>query len=136
MANSTYMNNILLDYKFGNQSPPSIPTRYFAIMTTMPSPSGGGVEVSGGSYARVSKTNNLTNFPAASGGTKNNAIEIDFGTPTADWAPVSTPALGIACYDAASGGNLLDYGLFTNPAVILNGVPFKINIGGGTFEVI
>ena len=34
---------------------------YLALFTAMPSDSGGGTEVSGGSYARVAITNNATN---------------------------------------------------------------------------
>jgi len=132
MPNSYYLDNIILDYKYGNQTPTSIPTRYLALFTTMPSPSGGQIEVTGGSYARVTITNNLTNFPAASSGSKRNAIAFTFPAPTADWGIV----LGAGFFDASTSGNLLDYGLFGTPISILSGDPaLVIAVNGGLFTV-
>lgn len=132
MPNSYYLDNIINDYKYGNQAIVSIPTRYLGLFTTMPTPAGGQVEVSGGSYARVTVTNNLTNFPASALGSKRNATAFTFPAPTADWGIV----LGAGWFDAISGGNLLDYGLFGTPISILNGDPaFVIAISGGLFKV-
>ena len=50
-------------------------------------------EVSGGSYARQSVTNDGTNWPAASSGEKANGEIIDFPTATADWGTVTHWAL-------------------------------------------
>lgn len=47
-------------------------------------PSNGGVEVSGGGYARVTVTNDVTNWPAASGGAKTGA-EQAFPVSTGAW---------------------------------------------------
>lgn len=55
-----------LDADFGSGTPA---TYYFALMTAMPTGSGGGTEftLSGSSsYVRIAKTNNATNFPNAS----------------------------------------------------------------------
>ncbi len=52
-----------LDSKFGSGTPATL---YGAMMTVIPLGDGsGGTEFTGGTYARVSKTNNATNFPAA-----------------------------------------------------------------------
>lgn len=131
MPNSTYLDNIILDYKYGNVVPTSIGNRYLALFTTMPTSAGGGVEVAGGSYARVLQVNNLTNFPAAVGGSKKNATAFNFGTATADWGVI----LGAGFYDALTSGNLLDFGLFGVPITVLNTNPFSIAINGGTFTV-
>jgi len=129
MANlSNYLANILLDYVKGGTGVTPPATTYFALMKTMPTASGGGVEVSGGSYARVAVTNNSSNWPASSGGSKTNANSINFGTATADWGTV----VGVAEFDASSGGNLLTFSTLNGgPVTILNGTPYSIPAGSG-----
>jgi len=62
-------------------------------------------EPSGGSYARVSVTNNSSNFDAASGGATANTNLITFPMATASWGTVTY--VGIC--DASTGGNLIAY---------------------------
>jgi len=109
-----------LDFRYGGGAPATI---YFALMTVAPTPSGGGTEVTGGSYARVALTNNATNFPAAATRQKRNGVAIDFGTATADWG---TSMPGVALYDASSGGNFLAFAEFASAVTVLNGQPFQI----------
>jgi hypothetical protein len=90
-----------LDYTFGGTaySGPGA-TIKFALMRTLPGPNGaGGVELSGSGYARVSVTNNSTNFPASTlgSGIKTNGAAIQFPAPTASWGTIA----GIAMYDDA-----------------------------------
>lgn len=93
----------LLDNEFGSGTPVTL---FLALFTTMPADDGsGGVEVSGGAYARVSVTNNNTNFPAASAGNpsvKNLAVSQSFVQATTTWGVVK----GIGWFDASSAGNL------------------------------
>lgn len=63
-------------------------------------------EASWTSYARVAVTNNATNFPAASGGSKSNGTAINFATPGS--GPQTVVAFGI--WDASTAGNLLYWG--------------------------
>lgn len=73
----------------------------------MPNDAGtGGVEVSGGGYARVSITNNTTNFPNASNGSKSNGTVITFPSATVAWGTV----VGWGIWDASTGGNLIAKG--------------------------
>jgi len=125
---SYYLCDELLDHVLSGAtwSPPG--TVYFALYTAAPTPAGGGTEVSGGSYARVAKTNNSTNFPAASNQTKKNATIIDFGTATADWGDI----VGMGILDAASGGNLLYYAPLTVQRTVRNGDSFSVAIDGLT----
>lgn len=87
---------------------------YIGLLTAAPSDSGGGTEVSGGSYARVTVANTLANWAGTqsagsttySTGTaaltsNNNAIT--FPSPTANWGSVTH--MGI--YDNLTSGNLL-----------------------------
>lgn len=65
---SNFLEGSLLDHVFGSVDYTPPVTFYVALFTVTPSDSGGGTEVSGGSYARVAMTNNPTNFPNASSG--------------------------------------------------------------------
>lgn len=92
----------ILDSQFGSGSPA---TWYFGLSTTQPNDDGTGfTEPSGGAYARVAKTNNATNFPAAatvSGVTsKSNGTKITFPDPTASWGSVGWYGI----FTASSGG--------------------------------
>lgn len=106
MSKSDYLENAILNHMFGGPDYVRPATVYIALYTAAPTDAGGGTEVSGGSYARVAVTNNATNFPAASGGSKSNGTAITFVTPTGSWGTVTH--FGI--FDAASAGNLLRYG--------------------------
>lgn len=119
-AMSDYLENKLIDQIFRAQTAPGTATLYVGLLTAAPSDSGGGTEVSGGSYARVAVASSLANWAGTqsagstvassgtSGQTSNNGA-ITFPTPTAGWGTVTH--FGI--YDAASGGNLLFYGALT-----------------------
>jgi hypothetical protein len=105
-SKSNYLENEVLDHVLGGGDYTRPATVYLALFTTAPTDAGGGVEVSGGSYARASVTNNATNFPAAVDGEKTNGIDITFATATASWGTVV--AFGI--FDASVAGNLLYWG--------------------------
>jgi len=123
---------VIADSQFGSGATTYSPaTWYFALFTVAPNDDGtGGTEVSGGSYARVAKTNNTTNFPAAttvSGETrKTNGTAITWPTPTANWGEVTHYGI----FTAASGGlpeysNPLD-----SPITIRSGnTPIEFDIG-------
>jgi hypothetical protein len=71
---------------------------YVALVTTLPGEDAtGGVEVSGGGYARTALT-----FNAPSAGSMSSAADVVFPQATAGWGTV----VGFGLYDASSGGNL------------------------------
>lgn len=92
-----------------------------ALFTVTPSDSGGGTEVSGGSYARVDLPPLDANWTGASAtnGLTDNAVAITFPTPSANWGTVV--AFGI--FDATTAGNLLVWGPITPNKTINNGDP-------------
>lgn len=103
-------------------------TLYVALLTAAPSDTGGGTEVSGGSYARVAVTSSMANWAgtqsagsttASSGtsGTTSNNNAITFPAPTANWGVVTHAAI----YDASTGGNLVTYMALTVSKTINNG---------------
>lgn len=119
-AMSDYLENKLIDQLFRAQAYTFPSTLYVGLLTAVPSDTGGGTEVSGGSYARVGVTASLANFAGTQGtgtttastgatGTTSNNASITFPTPSATWGTVA--AFGI--YDASTAGNLLFYGTLT-----------------------
>lgn len=119
-AMSDFLENRLIDQLFRGQAAPTTTTLHVGLLTSAPSDTGGGTEVSGGSYARVAVAASLANFAgtqsagstvasSGSGGQTSNNVAITFATPTATWGTVTH--FGI--YDAATGGNLLFYGALT-----------------------
>ncbi|SFM12767.1 phage tail fiber protein [Nitrosomonas communis] len=79
---------------------------YIALFTTLPLEDGtGGVEVSGGNYARVQNgpSDTAWNAPTGGNGEFSNAAAIVYGAPNANWGNV----VGAGIYDASTGGTLL-----------------------------
>ena len=103
-------------------------TLYVGLLTANATDSTGGTEVTGGSYARVAVTSNLTNWAGTqaaasttastgtSGTTSNNAT-ITFPAPTANWGTIT----GVGIYDATTAGNLLIYSALTTSKTVNNG---------------
>lgn len=117
MAKTDFLENELLDHVLGAATYTPPVTIYCALYTAAPSDAGGGTEVSGTGYARVAITNNATNFPAASGGSKSNGTAVTFPTAGGSWGTVTY----FGYFDASSGGNLLRYGALGTSKVVGTG---------------
>jgi len=80
---------------------------------------GGGTEVTGGSYAPVQRDPLDANWTGASStdGLTDNAAALTYPAPTANWGVVT----GFALWDAATAGNLLIYGALTTSKTVNNG---------------
>lgn len=128
---STYARNKTLDHWLGGPDLSRPGTVYLALMTVAPTIAGGGTEVS--AISRLSITNNATNFPAATSGTKRTGTTFTF---TAS-APSSLGTIvGIAMYDASVGGNLLNYGDLDTPRTVNTGAAFTVEANGGEFSYV
>jgi hypothetical protein len=93
-------------------------------------------EVSGGSYDRVSKTNNTTNFATIVGAAaKVNSNAITWVTATANWnASAVIPQLAVFDANAKTAAdNLLLWGDFTTAKAVLNGDTAQINTGAFSY---
>lgn len=90
-----------------------------ALYTAAPGETGGGTEVSGGSYARVQRDPLDANWTAASAtdGLTDNAAAITFPSPTANWGVITHQAL----HTATSGGDMWIYGALTTPKTVNSG---------------
>lgn len=137
-AMTDFLENKLIDWLFRGQAigitgasaaagtgPTSL---YVGLLTAAPSDTGGGTEVSGGSYARVAVSSSTTNWAgtqaaastavsSGTSGTTSNNGTITFPAPTANWGSITH--FGI--YDATSGGNLLIHGALSIAKTVNNG---------------
>lgn len=104
---------------------------FIALYTSAPGETGGGTEVSGGSYARVQLNPLDANWTDVSGGDgeTDNAVEIVFPAPTANWGEV----VSMAKLNRSSGGNMFDFGSLVIPQTINNGQQApKFTVGAAT----
>ncbi len=82
----------------------SLPVAYVALFTVAPTDAGGGTEVVGGSYARVSTTPSTWNPPSGTDPSSiTNGTAITFPISTASWGNIVAAGL----FDASAAGNLL-----------------------------
>ena len=127
-AMTNYLENALVDQLLRGQTYTFPATLYIALFTAAPTDTGGGTEVSGGSYARYSIACSLTNWAGTQGagttaassgtsGTTSNNITITFPAPTANWGTVTS----FAIFDQLTGGNMLLYGNLTSSKTVNNG---------------
>jgi hypothetical protein len=124
---SDFLENLIIDHLFRSRTWAKPTAIYVALFTAAPSDSGGGTEVSGGSYARVALAPLDTNWTATQGGTTGNssgtsgqtanAVAITFPAPTANWGTVTHYGL----FDAASSGNLWIWDALTAAQAITSG---------------
>jgi len=99
---SDYLEDKLIDHFLGTTSFTAPAAVYVGLYTVAPDDTGGGTQVTGGSYARQAAT-----FTASSSGATSNSANIDFaGMPAA-----TVVAIGI--FDASTAGNLLLWGTLT-----------------------
>lgn len=152
-AMSDFLENKLIDFLFraqalgitgGTAAAGTGPANlYVALLTAAPSDTGGGTEVTGGSYARVTVASSLANWAgtqsagsttasSGTGGTTSNNNAITFPAPSANWGSVTH----VAIYDASSSGNLLAWSALTTPKTVNNGDPAPSFAAGAlTFQI-
>lgn len=137
MANgkSTYLEALYLDWRFALGSFASadamndvlsIADQYLALFKG--DPEDGGVEVSGGSYARIAMGWGAANWTRTSNVVTNDN-DIDFPTATADWAPAGDEVTHAAIFDASVAGNMLDSAEFAAPRIIEDTDDFGVVAG-------
>ena len=119
---SDYLEDKVLDHVFGGNAYTAPGTLYVALYTVAPTDTGGGTEVTGGSYARQSGafTVSGTNPTQAS-----NSAAIEYPTATANYGTV----VAVGIFDALTSGNLLAYANLTASKVVSTGDVFRFNAG-------
>lgn len=119
MSFSNYLETKVLAHVFSNTGYTSPTTVYVGLFTSVPSETGGGVEVAGGAYVR--KPGSFT----TTGNQATTSVAIEWPTSTAAWGTITS----IGIYDAASGGNLLAYANLSASKTIASGDVFRIPAG-------
>lgn len=111
-ALTDFAENKIVDALLRGQALSAPATFYIGLDTVACGETGGGTEVTGGSYARVAVASSLANWAgtqsagsttASSGtsGTTSNNATISFATPTAPWGTV----VSVRWWDASTSGN-------------------------------
>lgn len=136
-AKSDYSEKIVLDMFLGGQTYTPPDTIYVALSTAAYDDAATGAalnEVAAGlGYDRIAVTNDLTNWPAATGtnpSQKSNGADIAFGTATGSWGNVQSAYLLDAADDTANviyGADLL------SPTTV--GLGSSITILAGTYII-
>lgn len=114
-----YLENKVLGHVFGGAAYSAPATLYLALYTVAPDDTGGGTEVSGGSYVRQSCAFTV------SGNLATNTSAVEWPTATGSWGTV----VAVGVFDASTSGNLMAYGTLTASKTISTGDVFRIPAG-------
>tara|TARA_R100001463_G_scaffold29656_1_gene67476 strand:+ start:733 stop:1128 length:396 start_codon:yes stop_codon:yes gene_type:complete len=118
-----YLEDKVLDHVFGGNAYSAPGTLYVALFTGAPSDTGGGTEVSGGSYARKSMA--AMTVSGTSPTTATNGAAVEFVTATGSWGSVSH----VAIMDASTSGNMLAWAALTASKSVASGDIFRFSAG-------
>lgn len=120
MSKTNFLETQLLNHVLRNVPYSAPATVYVALFTAIPSETGGGTEVTGGSYARQAVT-----FAAPAPDAVTNSVEVLFPVATAGWGTVTS----FAIFDALTSGNMLYYSLLTTARTVLINDQFRFPVG-------
>lgn len=119
---TNYSEDLVLDWLFTTASATRPTSWYVALYTVAPGETGGGTEVSGGSYARTAVTFTVSGTAPT---TASNSSAVEFPTATGSWGTIV--AAGI--FDADTSGNLLAFANLTTSKTVDSGDVLRFNTG-------
>lgn len=119
---SDYSEDLVLDWLFTAASATRPTSWYVSLYTVAPTDSGGGTEVSGGSYARTAVTFTVS---GTSPTLATNSAAVEFPTASGSWGTIV--AMGVM--DASTSGNLLAWADLTASKTIGTGDVLRFNTG-------
>lgn len=122
MAFTNYTEDLVLDWLFTTASATRPTTWFVALFTAAPGETGGGTEVSGGSYARTAVTFTVSGTAPT---LATNSANVEFPTASGSWGTVTH----VAVFDASTTGNMLAYAALTSSKTIASGDVFRIPAG-------
>jgi hypothetical protein len=116
---SDYAEDKIIQFWYRTGTPTKPTNVYHALFTAAPGETGGGTEVTGGSYARVNLAPLDANWAATSSGDghTSNSSAITFAAPTANWGSITHTAQ----IDASSAGNYITYTTLDTAKTVNNG---------------
>lgn len=120
MALSNFEKKQRLDKCYGGTNYTVAANHYIGLFSAAPNAGGGGTEavIGTNAYARCAVVNNTTNWPASTlGSPKTNGAVFTFPAPTGAWAS-GNPLTHFAIFDAATGGNMIEFGELVTPITI------------------
>src|ERR1044072_6790328 len=121
---SNYAENLLCTWFLTDNSATRPTSWYAALFTSAPSDAGGGVEVSGGGYARQA-----VSFGAPSSGQVSNDVLVEWTASGANFGNV----VAVAVFDASSAGNMLFWKAISGQTVN-DGMVARYEAGALTFR--
>ena len=92
------------------------------LYTVAPTDTGGGTEVTGGSYARQTAAFTVSGTDPT---TATNSAAVEYPTATADYGTV----VAVGIFDASSSGNLMAYANLTTSKTVSSGDVFRFDAG-------
>ena len=116
-----YTENLALTYLFTTGSVTRPTAWYVGLFTAAPSDTGGGTEVSGGSYTRKVATFTVSGTSTLA----TNSAAIEYDAATASWGTI----VAVAIYDASTAGNFLAWADLTTNKTIDTGDILRIPSG-------
>jgi len=119
---TNYAEDLVLDWLLTNGAATRPTAWYVALYTVAPGETGGGTEVSGGSYARTAVTFTVSGTAPT---TASNSSAVEFPTATGSWGTIV--AAGI--FDASTSGNLLAFANLTTSKTVDSGDVLRFNTG-------
>ena len=123
---SAFLEDEILDQLFGAAAYTAPTPIWFALYSAAPTKAGGGTELTGNGYGRVSATNNLTTWAASSSSVKLSDIDITLGPATGGaWSEATHWGI----FDAETVGNLLCWGPLTVARTAGEGDSIKFTAG-------
>jgi threonine dehydrogenase-like Zn-dependent dehydrogenase len=118
---SDYLEDKLLKHAFTNTTYTPAANMYVGLYTAAPTDAGGGTQVSGGSYARVSVAFTVSGTSTLC----TNSAAVEFTAATASWGTI----VAVGVFDASTAGNLLAWADLTVNKTIDTGDIFRIPTG-------
>jgi hypothetical protein len=118
---SDFLEDKVLKHVFTNTAYTPASTLYVGLYTAAPSYTGGGTQVSGGSYARTAVTFSVSGTTTLC----TNSAAVEFPTASASWGTI----VAVGVFDASTGGNLLAWADLATNKTIDTGDVFRIATG-------
>jgi hypothetical protein len=129
MSMTNYTEENLLNHLLGSGTFTKPSARWVAAFTAAPGETGGGTEVTGGSYARVSAA--AFTITAANPSTAVTSALIEFPVATGAWGTITH----VAVFDASTAGNMLFFAELTDSKAVASGDVLRIPAGDLTLTL-
>ena len=129
MSFTNFTETAVLGHLLGSDTFTKPANRFLGLFTAAPGETGGGTEVSGGSYARINAGD--FNVTAGDPSAATNGAALEFATATANWGTITH----VAVFDAATGGNMLAYAPLNTARLVQNGDVFRFPAGDLTITL-